>query len=56
MTLKSLDVHNRKDFETHHLDSHPNSPVLTQYFANWLRALGVDEAGYRALRDMLAMR
>jgi hypothetical protein len=29
--------------------------LLAQYFANWLRALSVDETGYRALRDILAM-
>ncbi|MBT2747517.1 MULTISPECIES: hypothetical protein [unclassified Lysobacter] len=49
-------VRNRKDFETLHLGSHPNSRVLAQYFANWLRALGVDETRYRALRYMLATR
>ncbi|BAV98686.1 hypothetical protein [Lysobacter enzymogenes] len=47
-------VQNRKDFERYHLGAHPRSDVLAQYFANWLRALGVDEARYRALCERLA--
>ena len=42
-------VQNRKDFEIHHAATHHRSDVLAQYFANWLRALGVDEARYRRL-------
>jgi len=42
-------VQNRKDFERYHLGSHPNSRVLSQYFANWLSALGVSEAQYQEL-------
>lgn len=49
-------VQNRKDFEIHHLRSHTKSPLLTQYFANWLKALGVCEARYRQLRLELVLR
>lgn len=42
-------VQNRKDFEIHHASTHPRAEVLALYFGNWLRALGVDEARYRAL-------
>ena len=34
---------NRKDFLRYHLDSHPRSTILDQYFKNWLARLGVIE-------------
>lgn len=49
-------VQNRKEFEIHHLTSHAQSARLTQYFANWLKALGVSEARYQQLRLELALR
>lgn len=45
---------NRKDFEAHHLGSHPRSERLDRYFKEWLSALGVSEARYQELRQMMA--
>ena len=42
-------VQNRKDFERFHRSTHPKSALLEQYFANWLRVLGVSEERYREL-------
>jgi hypothetical protein len=47
-------VQNRKDFEVHHHSTHENTEVLVQYFNNWLRALGISEARYRELVQILA--
>ena len=47
-------VQNRKDFERYHLGSHPNSAVLSQYFANWLAALGISEDRYQELAWVLS--
>jgi hypothetical protein len=46
-------VQNRKDFEIHHLGSHPNSAVLQRYFANWLRRLDISETRYGQLIGLL---
>ena len=42
-------VQNRKDFEIYHKGTHPNSDRLTQYFNEWLAALGVSEDEYQYL-------
>lgn len=42
-------VQNRKDFEVHHLNSHPDSETLDLYFKNWLCRLGISEARYQEL-------
>ena len=42
-------VQNRKDFDLYHKAGHPNSERLTQYFNEWLTALGVSEARYQEL-------
>lgn len=39
-------VQNRKDFEIHHVDTHPNAAILAQYFRNWLKRLGISETKY----------
>ena len=46
-------VQNRKDFELYHQASHANSALLAQYFANWLRRLGISEARYQELVALL---
>jgi hypothetical protein len=40
-------VQNRKDFETFHLGSHPQSDRLASYFSEWLERLGVSETQYQ---------
>lgn len=42
-------VQNRKDFEVHHAQTHPDRDRLADYFTTWLDALGVDEAEYQRL-------
>jgi len=42
-------VQNRKDFLTHHKDTHPRRHELDYYFTAWLRALSVDDAEYQKL-------
>lgn len=42
-------IQNRKDFERHHLGSHPRSAELDRYFRLWLERLGVSEARYAEL-------
>ncbi len=49
-------VQNRKDFELYHWGSHPNSQVLENYFANWLRRLNITEARYQELLALLDKR
>ncbi len=41
-------IQNRKDFEKHHLGTHPRSGELDRYFRNWLEKLGVSEEEYQA--------
>lgn len=40
-------IQNRKDFEKHHLGTHPNSDRLEEYFLDWLDALGINEKEYQ---------
>ncbi|GAB4340250.1 MAG: hypothetical protein OHK0038_19710 [Flammeovirgaceae bacterium] len=40
-------VQNRKDFEIYHLQSHPRSKELQQYFRNWLQRLEISEEKYQ---------
>lgn len=40
-------VQNRKDFEIHHLGTHPNSDRLREYFGEWLSRLDVPETQYQ---------
>lgn len=40
-------VQNRKDFEIYHKGTHHRSDRLTQYFNEWLVALGVSEEQYQ---------
>ncbi len=47
-------VQNRKDFERHHRGTHPRSRELEEYFANWLRRLGVSEERYRELAVLVS--
>ena len=42
-------VQNRRDFERHHLGTHPRSAELDGYFRRWLGFLDVDEARYQSL-------
>ena len=42
-------VQNRKDFEKHHLGSHPRSKELDKYFRQWLEKLGISEDKYHSL-------
>lgn len=49
-------VQNRKDFEKYHLQSHPRSPVLEQYFKNWLARLAISEDRYQELILLLSGR
>lgn len=50
-------VQNRKDFEDHHAStSDAVSERLAGYFAEWLEALGVDEAAYAGLAAALRSR
>lgn len=42
-------VQNRKDFERHHLGTHPRSDVLDRYFRLWLERLGVNDDRYAEL-------
>ncbi len=46
-------IQNRKDFLLHHVDSHPRSNELSQYFLNWLTRLGVSEARYDELSALI---
>ena len=46
-------VQNRKDFERHHLGTHPRTTELTRYFQNWLGALGVSDARYHELASLV---
>ncbi len=46
-------VQNCKDFEIYHLGKHENSDILMHYFENWLRRLGVSQARYRELVQVL---
>ena len=41
-------VENRKDFERYHWD-HSNAARLTEYFREWLTALGISEDRYMEL-------
>ena len=42
-------VQNRKDFERHHLATHPRARELETYFALWLKVLGISEERYQEL-------
>jgi glutamate racemase len=42
-------VQNRKDFEIYHLQNHPRSKELQQYFRNWLQRLEISEEKYQEL-------
>lgn len=42
-------VQNRKDFETYHKGTHPNSKRLDRYFRFWLERLDVSEHTYQEL-------
>jgi len=47
-------VQNRKDFERYHLDTHPRSAELLQYFKNWLQVLEISESRYQELAGLIA--
>ena len=47
-------VQNRKDFELYHQATHPRRNELAQYFRNWLRRLGIDEAQYKHLVALIS--
>lgn len=46
-------VQNRKDFELHHFGIHPETAKLDFYFRSWLEALGVTEARYDELVEVM---
>jgi hypothetical protein len=46
-------VQNRKDFEKHHADTHPQAHKLDAYFRFWLDALGVREDKYQELKQVI---
>jgi hypothetical protein len=45
-------VQNRRDFDRHHRD-HPRAVELTAYFHRWLEKLGVNEARYLELVEVI---
>ncbi len=45
-------VQNRKDFDLYHKGAHVMSDRLTQYFGEWLKALGVSDDCYKNLIEM----
>ena len=47
-------VQNEKDFERHHMATHPKAERLRAYFGEWLAALGVDDVERARLRDVMA--
>jgi len=49
-------IQNRKDFEIYHKGKHENSDRLSEYFSQWLSALGVSEEAYQILVSDLASR
>lgn len=49
-------VQNFKDFEVHHLGTHPNSDALNAYFREWLKTLGVGIGVYRYFANGLKQR
>ncbi len=46
-------VQNRKDFEIYHQKTHNKSDILAVYFNNWLRVLGISEARYQHLVELI---
>jgi hypothetical protein len=46
-------VQNRRDFDRHHVSTHPRAHELTAYFARWLAFLGVDEKRYQQLTQVI---
>ena len=49
-------IQNRKDFELYHMDSHPRSDKLKQYFIEWLQKLGITEEIYAEMKNDLINR
>lgn len=46
-------IQNRKDFMKYHYGTHPKSDILSSYFINWLRVLGISEEKYKELSSAL---
>eukprot|EP00026_Physarum_polycephalum_P014418 Phypoly_transcript_14932.p1 GENE.Phypoly_transcript_14932~~Phypoly_transcript_14932.p1 ORF type:complete len:298 (+),score=38.19 Phypoly_transcript_14932:61-894(+) len=49
-------IQNRKDFEIYHKGTHEKSDRLSEYFSQWLSALGVSEEDYQKIVSDLASR
>jgi len=48
-------VQNRKDFEKHHAVTHPRALELSNYFKEWLAALGIREDQYQQLKKVMTL-
>lgn len=46
-------IQNRKDFELYHIDTHERSPLLQEYFKNWLERLDISEDKYKEMISLL---